>query len=191
MDVTEPRMRRRVRHVGVAVLVAVVAWVMSGCDGQASVTPGPTASGGSSEGASSDLTEPGALEDGEHFGFVSDFSAGVLEFEPAEFFTEAEAEVAAAEDGAGPGDGGLPNGFYIRESGESVQVPVAEDAEVEVVDWTGDSAVEPRSIDTQALAGLYSGDEDIAWVYASLRKWPVHLTVEGGVVTEITEQYLP
>lgn len=170
-------------------LVATGA-VMSGCVDQGGGAKGPVEAAAPTPDVSSAGHEARTLPDGRHFGFISDVSDGVVLFEPAEFLTDGDAEAAAAADGAATGSGGLPNGVYIRRSGQTIQIPIADNAEVSIIDDTGDE-LETRSVSTDVLNGLYSGQKNSSWVYASLPEWPVHVSVDSGLVIGVIQQYLP
>lgn len=175
MGVPETGSRRRAWCVGVATLFVAVSLGMSACSENGSSAAAPS--------ASAELT---MLDDGEHFGFASGFSDGVLEIELAELFVGDDAVSAAAADG----EGEPPNPFYIRYLDVGlVRVPVSESAEINVLDNSAD--IDTKIIDTQTLAELYSGDTDASWVYSSLDQWPVIIKVDDAVAYQVIEQYLP
>lgn len=131
---------------------------------------------------------PGVASDGEHTGFVTSFSGGEIEFDPADVFRGAEAEAAAAADGELP-PGGLPNPVYVRNPDEAlVRLAVAPEFQAVLLSHAD---LQPRSVDAATLAGIYAGETDGSWGYASLTSWPVTLTVQGGMVVRAEEFYLP
>lgn len=116
------------------------------------------------------------LTDGRHFGYlVSDdleSTATVVSFDLAELLTGAEAEAAAAEDGAE-----VENDFYIRNRNDRLRtVRLRDDAAVRVVDCE---------------AGCELVVADRATLQNRPTPTPVWLTVADGVVTAVEEQYLP
>jgi hypothetical protein len=161
---------------------------------------GPTATGptGATTGATgptaeSPSPEPGAeLEDGRHFGFVRSVSpeASTLELDLAYFLTGEEASEAAAEHGD---EAPPPNDYYIVNDNDRLRtLDLSPDLQILLLDWerccdetlsatvedfaTAIAASEPIEIDGHVYYGAFS---------------PYWLTVEGGVVTTIEEQYLP
>lgn len=128
----------------------------------------------------------GAIENGTHFGFASEFSGGALTLTLAELYIDQdEAAAESAKDGLGE----PPNGFYIREpDGDPVSLPVANQATVSVIDG---GTMQPESIGLERLTAMYDGSDNPSWMYGTLDRWPVTITVANGVVTDISEQYVP
>lgn len=126
-------------------------------------------------------TPSAELEDGRHFGYLVDYELGstatVADFDLAQFFTGDEADAAAAEDGVVAPEEDVENDVYIRNASTRVRrVIFRDDAVVTVVDCTG---------------GCTSVAADRATLENRPTPTPVWLTVEGGVVVQADEQYLP
>jgi hypothetical protein len=132
------------------------------------------------------------LEDGEHFGFVEsvDATGGTMVFDLAYFLTGQEANEAAAERGL---ETPVPNDYFIVNDNPRLRTLVlAPDVELALLDWDTccdefierDLAIFAEAIDADGLVTI-----DGQLYYGSLS--PYWLTVEGGFVTRIEEQYLP
>ncbi|MBN2112819.1 MAG: hypothetical protein JW785_01690 [Acidimicrobiia bacterium] len=137
-----------------------------------------------SDGANGSGCPPptGSLPDGIWFGKVLQATPAGVRFDPGCFFFGDAAVAAAAADGITD----LPSPHYLRNPlPDSMEVPAAEDAVAYSIDNSGD---------------------DLAFITFSLDEWPaqsggytlcpgegcaVWLHVNGGVITEILEQYLP
>ena len=137
-----------------------------------------------------DQTAPpgGALADGTHFGFVSAFTSTRLTFEPAEFISGRDAQIAAVEDGElAPGQE-LHSDFYVRRLNSPVELGVAPAFEGELLD---NIAITHREVTRDEMVDLFAGTGDAGWVYGWLEDLPVHLTLEDGEVVRAVEWYLP
>jgi hypothetical protein len=152
---------------------------------------GPT---GATASPSSEPTDPptpeAAIEDGRHFTFLSAIDTGdptTITFDLAYFFTGEEAADVAAERGD---ESPPPNDYYIINDNPRLRtVPVAADAELRILDWANccDGFL-VGSIDELAAA-MQAGADPYGGVYHYTS--PFWLTVEGGEVILIEEQYLP
>jgi hypothetical protein len=133
-----------------------------------------------------------ALEDGRHFGYIRSIEMadlpGTLVFDLAEFFRGEAANEAAREDGViGKGES-VPNDYYIRNRNPQLRTVAFEaDVRITVVDWDhcceeirGDLALFVAAFEEDDPAGTYQGPRS-----------PYMITVAGGVVVEIEEQFLP
>ena len=122
---------------------------------------------------------PGALADGEWFGFVVASDDADLEFDLACWFTGDAAVEAAAEDGeASP----PPNDYYVRNVNETLRtVSVASDVEVTWYPEVGDPASE-----TTLTYAEWDSQRDQRGV--DLGVW---LEVDDGAIVEIREQWVP
>jgi hypothetical protein len=154
---------------------------------------GSTAPSDSPTASESPTVGPEAeLEDGRHFGFVKtvDIEGLALEFDLAYFLTGDEANEAAEEHGE---EVPVPNDYYIVNDNPRLRtLGVAPDLEILLFDWNrccdetfpagfeefaqAIAAGEPLTIGDRLYYGAFS---------------PYWLTVEGGAVTRIEEQYLP
>ena len=152
------------------------------------VPTGPATSG--STGPSGELGPE--LEDGEHFGFVEsvDATGGTMVFDLAYFLMGEEANEAAAERGF---ETPVPNDYFIVNDNPKLRtLALAPDVELALLDWNhccdrfieGDLSAFATAVDAGEIVTV--GDQTY---YGSLS--PYWLTVEGGVVTRIEEQYLP
>jgi hypothetical protein len=132
------------------------------------------------------------LEDGRSFGFVEsvDFAGGTMVFDLAYFLTGEEANQASEERG---GENPVPNDYYIVNDNPRLRtLALSSDLEILLLDW--DRCCD-RFVDTDLddFAAAIEADDlvriDGRLYYGSLS--PYWVTVEGGVVTGIEEQYLP
>lgn len=125
---------------------------------------------------------PGAgdLPDGEWFGFVTDASAADIDFDLACWFIGDAAIAATAEDGE---ESPPPNDYYVRNTNSALRtLSVADDAGVT---WLA-------SVGSPASATIdYPGwlvEREGRGVELQPGVW---ITVTGGEVVEIEEQYVP
>lgn len=130
-----------------------------------------------------------ALEDGRHFGYIRSIDVGsqTLVFDLAYFLTGEEANQAAADHGD---ETPVPNDYYIVNDNPLLRtLAVAPDVKVLVIDWGNccelvhgeiQPFVDAFATKHHAWDSMYQGSESQYW-----------LTVKGGVVAEIEEQYLP
>lgn len=164
-----------------------------GGEPEASVSPASPAATAATpkpepDGTATPVTTPGStpapvLDDGRHFVFARSGKASpaALRFDLAEFLTGPEAEDAAAEHG-----GEATNGYFIVNDNPRLRsLPVADavrvryipiDACCELVDGSWNRYVE--AVNGAAQTDL---DPDAPW-------W---ITVRGGEVVRIEQQYLP
>jgi len=120
-----------------------------------------------------------SLPDGEWFGYVSDATRDDLEFDLACWFTGDAAAQAAAEDGE---ESPPPNDYYVRNVNPALRTLGVEAAAV--VSWLP-SPGDPSTETTIAFADWVSdrttrGFQPGVWI-----------TIAGGTVTEVREQYVP
>jgi len=157
-------------------------------------SPSPSSSPSSSESPSPTTSSPTpsptpALEDGRHFGYIKsiDFGSQTLVFDLAYFLTGDEANQAAMEHGD---EVPVPNDYYIVNDNPKLRtLQVAPDVKIQVIDWGNCCDLVPGEIQPFVDAfstnhhkwdDMYKGSETQYW-----------LTVQGGAVTKIEEQYLP
>lgn len=132
------------------------------------------------------------LEDGRHFGYVKSIdlagSPETLVFDLAEFLQGEAANEAARDDGViGEGEA-VTNDYYIRNRNALLRtLDLDDDLELTVVDWDqccleikGDLVLFAAAFDEEDPTGTYRGSRSPYW-----------LTVAGGRVVGIEEQYLP
>lgn len=155
----------------------------------ATPTPQPSAT---SEPSSSETPEPSAsqspvLEDGRHFVYVKTAfrpanGAARVRFDLAYFYTGARAASEAAERGDEVADG-----YYIVNDNPRLRtLPLADEVGVEYVPVGACCELQPGNMDAWLEAVLATNPTDYAGT--SVPWW---ITVEGGEITRIEEQYLP
>lgn len=137
-------------------------------------------------GASTGTTAAGGegttdLEDGEHPVFVTavDVEGRTLTVDVVQFLTGEEA--AAAYEAETGETGGPPNDYFIVNENDRLRtLPVADDVDVQLVRLAedGDAASGPGTFDELAT-------------YDATTTSPFWLTLDGGVVVTIEEQYVP
>jgi hypothetical protein len=118
------------------------------------------------------------LPDGEWYGQVDAFDATGISFDLACWFTGEAAEVAAADDGE---ESPPPNDYYVRNENDEVRLlTVAVDTPVT---W------QPSGDPNEVVEGTFADwTEYLEGVEFRLGIW---VTVTGGQVTEIVEQWVP
>jgi hypothetical protein len=173
-----------------AVLALLVAMALGGCGG----SDEPPAGGGGAAattgapapkpGGSPATTDQAVLEDGRHPVFIKtvDPDRRTVTFDLIQWFTGEAATKAAAEDGK---ESPPPNDYYIRNVNSRLRtLPVAADAPITVnllaAQSTG-SATKDVSVTLDELAGYFPNSGT----------GPFWLTVEGGQVTRIAQQFVP
>jgi hypothetical protein len=146
-----------------------------------SVTPEPT------ETPEPSPSRSPSLEDGHHFVYVetatrSETGRTRVRFDLAYFFQGERAEREAAERGDE-----VVSGYYIVNDNARLRtLPVADDVEVEYIPATQCCELQPGDIDAWVEAVLDANPTDYPGTNA-----PWWLTVEGGQITRIEQQYLP
>lgn len=177
-------MRARMLGRVMALGLAVTSTVACGDDDSSS---GPTTTNGSATSSttpdvSSTTPEDGeGLPDGEHFGYLVELEArdGSYEgsFDLAYVYSGNEAITRAAEDGHV-----LETEFYVRNESPKLR-GIELDPAAEIRDIDPERCCEPR--DVTAAEFVRSRDE------LGEARTAVHLTVEGGLVIAVEEQYFP
>jgi hypothetical protein len=154
-----------------------------------SQTPSPTATDEPSAEPteSPEPSESPVLEDGHHFVYVTGASrledgTSEVTFDLAYFYVGERAENEAAER-----DDEVVNGYYIVNENDRLRtLPVADGVEVAYIPVDACCDPQPGNIDAWLEAVLETnptdyGGTDVPW-------W---ITVEGGEITRIEQQYLP
>lgn len=119
------------------------------------------------------------LPDGEWFGSVQDATPDSLVFDLACWFTGEAAAQAAAEDGA---ESPPPNDYYVRNTNPATRtLTVADGAEVTWMPNPGDPTTEETVDYPQWLEGRTARPYQPG----------VWLTITGGAVVDVREQYVP
>jgi hypothetical protein len=203
----DERMKRNALIVGALVLallsIGAGALIALSSDNDRAESPSSTPSStttpsatetpsGSPEPSETETPEPSEsespiLEDGHHFVFVKralyppDGSPRVR-FDLAYFLTGTQGEQAAADHGEE-----FVDGYYIVNDNPRLRtLPLADDVEVEYIPATQCCELQPGDVDAwlESINGTNQtdyGGKDVPW-------W---LTVEGGEITRIEQQYLP
>lgn len=118
------------------------------------------------------------LPDGEWFGYVDSATSAHIEFDLACWFSGTPAADAAAEDGE---ESPPPNDYYIRNtSAETRTVAVSAAVEVSKLVDTGGPDIEAISYDDWASGWDSRNYQPGVWI-----------TIDGGAIVDITEQYVP
>ena len=149
--------------------------------------PSPTPTESPSPSASPSASP--VLEDGRHFVFIKSMDVSTdpatMVFDLGYFLTgDAANEAAAAHGDETP----VPNDYYIVNDNPLLRtLPIAPDVDVQVIDWMNCCELVNGTFTSFADAvaknhpkGSYHG-----------RLSPYWITVEGGVIVKIEEQYLP
>lgn len=168
-------------------------------DEERAQTPGPSpsttatqTSGPSESPEPTETPEPSdaqapSLEDGHHFVYVksatrSENGKARVRFDLAYFYKGERAEREAAERGDE-----VVSGYYIVNDNPRLRtLPVADEVEVEYVPSSQCCELQPGDIDAWVEAVLEANPTDYPGANA-----PWWLTVEGGRITRIEQQYLP
>jgi hypothetical protein len=153
---------------------------------------GSTGTTGSSNPGCSGTPAPASLADGTYFGFLESIDVGseVSGFDLACFYTGDEAnEQAAARGDEVP----VPNDVYIVNDNPSIRdVPVDPAVELMLIDWNACCETSPGA-ELDALASAL-GELDLVEIdgfrYAGGLS-PYWITIEGGRIVGIEEQFLP
>ena len=132
------------------------------------------------------------LGDGRHFGFIRsvDVAERTIEFDLAYWLSGDEADAAYQ---AAGGTRPVPNDYYVvNENSRLRTLPLSSELGLRLLDWNrccdtffdGDLALFAQAIEIQRHV-----TDDNGRRYAGLSQW--WITVQGGVVTAIEEQYAP
>lgn len=145
------------------------------------------------ESATTTVEAPGSGGDGRTFGYIRSVQGTSIQFDPAEFLVGEKANSAARADGTiGPGES-VPNDYYIRnEDTITTMLSVSPSVRVTVVRCPTSC----REGVPGTLAGLVSSfdDPEANTTYANDYRGPnsqYWVTLKGGRVVAIDEQYLP
>ena len=128
------------------------------------------------------------VKDGRHFGHIVSINSTDVTFDPAEFLTGEAANKAARKDGAiGPNET-VPNDYYIVDKNHRAgTIRISMDVEV-FIDTLRDGIPGPAPAEINFLSCAFSSGDPIDANHVSNGYW---LTVKGGLVTKIEEQYVP
>jgi hypothetical protein len=160
--------------------------------GPTAATAGTGATGPTVTGATGS-TAPPELADGRHFGFIEavDAPGASITFDLAYFYTGDEANEVAAERGD---ETPVPNDYYVVNDNPRLRdLALGPDVTISVFDWNR-CCDEHVVVDVATFADVMAQpdgfvERDGRLYYGVLS--PYWVTVGGGVVTEIEEQYLP
>ena len=139
------------------------------------------------------IVDPGLQE---QFAYIAvDLDAGTVTADFAEFLGEEEAVQAAREDGAIGPDESLPNPYYIRNADPQTQVLTLAEVPVIMLLAANEDGVYLRSVDEGTWADLIADPESahdlVGWGWYGGGHLPCWLTLDDGIVVQVTEQYLP
>jgi hypothetical protein len=178
--------------VGWSMAVLVAACTNAGSEnaGGTPFPPTPSTTSHSPTGQPSESPSP-ALEDGRHFGYIQSAQLmaqlRVIRFDLAYLLTGDEANQAAADRGM---ETPVPNDYFIVNDNPKLrELPVGPGLRILLLDWTNccdtmfraDPGGFQASFDRKKYpSGNYKGKFSGYW-----------LTVKGGAVTKIEEQYFP
>ncbi len=131
------------------------------------------------------------IADGQTFAWVMGVTGDGFVIDPAALLSGEEARLAAVEDGVIESDEDLPNDVYIRNEDESTSVVMsADDAEFSILLFDGQGSPAETSVSYQELAdALMMGSSDVYGVVDGIM--PAMITLEDGVITSISQVYLP
>ncbi len=185
--------RTAVALVVMALLAAACASSSStvGAGGTTSAPTSPTKSKSPKPSKSPSTSPSPVIAEGRSFVFVRKVkvsgSGSALTFDLAYFLTGDDAVKAAIKDGViEPGET-LPNDYYIVNHNPLLRtMPIAANVDVRVIDWTNCCDLTKGDFDAW-VAAIKSGPGDVYHGTAS----PYWITVSGGEVVKIEEQYLP
>lgn len=133
--------------------------------------------------------EAPVLEDGRYAAYLTglDVGARTIEVDVIQFLTGDEAIAAYLEDN--PDDpGGPPNDYYIVNDNPRLrELPVGGGVAITMLDWDGGFA--PMTVAFEDMPAHLAADP----ILDDARLWPnpLWVTVEGGTVTAVEEQYTP
>lgn len=180
------------RAVRALAACAVLVTMGVACGGSEPTSSPPSSSPTASPPAPPSPSETPVLEDGRHFGYIRTVDTGTaphsLEFDLAQWFTGEEANEAAREDGAIGPEETVPNDYYIRNVNTRLRtLPFEDDVELAVIDWN--NCCELREGELEPFAAAFEGHQPAGSYRGSFS--PYWLTVAGGEVVKIEEQYLP
>ncbi|MGH9197349.1 MAG: hypothetical protein ACRD1T_16610, partial [Acidimicrobiia bacterium] len=129
------------------------------------------------------------LDDGRYFGFIKavaiDLLPPTLVVDLAEFFTGEEADQARARDGS-PGE---DLDYYIRNVNPLLrQLKMALSVQITLSTWDRHNIPDPKKVDLATFERIFSATKP--WEQNVVRNgyW---ITVTGGRVVELEEQYVP
>jgi hypothetical protein len=181
-----------------AASVIIVGILLAGCahrERAASPSVSPSAPATTSvvapsqTGTRSNVPAPHVLDDGQHAAYLTaiDVPARTVTFDVIQFLTGEAADEAFHQDHPEI-EGGVPNGYYIRNENPRLRtLSVRVGVPVRVV-WLGEGA-QLESISFEELPAYFAGDLEPGDQYL----WydPFWLTVHGDRVELIVEQYIP
>lgn len=131
---------------------------------------------------------------GELIAFVGEDGAVTVTVALEQMLSGDEALAAAREDGFIGADEVLPNDYYIRDLGEEVTLPVAQDVSVVLqACYENGECVTTETVDLDTWSVLLGGEEDpgLEWAWYGAGYLPYWWHLADGTVVLIEEQYLP
>jgi hypothetical protein len=160
--------------------------------GTTSPTPSVTSTQASETPEPSEMPEPSRsespiLEDGRHFVWVEEAArledgSATVTFDLAYFLTGEEGEQAAADH-----DDEFANGYYIVNDNPRLRtLPLADEVDVEYVPTSQCCELQPGNVDAWLESVLETNPNDYDG-----KNVPWWLTVEGGEITRVEQQWVP
>jgi hypothetical protein len=141
------------------------------------------------------IVDPGFQE---QFAYIVsvDFDAGTVTADFAEFLGGEEAVQAAREDGAIGPDAFLDNDYYIRNPDPQTRVLALAEVPVILLQAAAEAPrVDMRSVDLGTWANLIADPQSahdlVGWWWFGAERPAYWLTLDDGIVVQVSEQYLP
>lgn len=182
--------------IGAGAMIALSSEDGGATEADATTSPTPTSSVGVSpsespepsetESPETSESESAVLEDGRHLvyvdmAFLSEDGPERVRFDLVYFHTGADAERVAEEHGED-----AANGYYIENDNPRLRtLPLSDEVEVEYVPEGQCCDLQPGNVDAWLESVLQTGQTD----YPDDAPW--WITVEGGRITRIEQQFLP
>lgn len=125
--------------------------------------------------------------------YVTGIEEGVVSADYVQWLTEEEANIAARDDGAIPADETVPNPFYIRNDNPQIrQLTVSPSAPIVLqACFDPGPCVTTVGVPADQWSDLVGGGEPDDWTWYGGGSLPYWLTVRGGEIVQVVEQYLP
>lgn len=134
-------------------------------------------------------THSASIEDGRHPAMLEEVATGELVVDVIQWLTGDAANQAAIDEGFIEVGDTVPNDYFIVNDNPMLRtLPIAPGVTVTLSTWDCENIPTEKDVDIQRFVALFNGAEDCT---DNLRVNPYWLTVEGGSVVAIEEQYRP